>query len=146
MTSYAIENGGFWKTDHDFLLVVNWHFLPIWLRFRVTNILRLTWKIPISGKIFRVFPTLRPQKWFGIILTPKRHILAWKHAFWYIDRLASLSRATCSRSEQSRNKKKKKVRICEYISPCAHGSTLRGRTMGLGTVGGLDDVINRMKF
>ena len=43
-------------------------------------------------------------------------------------------------------KKTKKVRIYGYISPCAMVLPLRGRTMALGVVVVLSDVINCVKF
>ena len=113
-------------------------FYAIFFGSRVINVFRLTWEIPISGQNFWVFPTLWPQKWLRNILTPKRHILAWKHAFWRIDRPNRSKIATCRRAEQSRKKKlkktKKKVRNCGYISPCAMVLPLRGRTMAFGIV------------
>ena len=45
------------------------------------------------------------QKKFFKILTPKRHILARKHAVWYIQRENRMNGVTCSLTEEPRKKK-----------------------------------------
>ena len=49
------------------------------------------------------------QKFFFKILTPKRHILARKHAVWYIPRKNRMNGATCSLTEEPEKKIKKKT-------------------------------------
>ena len=75
-------------------------FYAILLGFRVINVFRLTWEIPISGPNFWVFPTQWPQKWLTINQTPKRHILGPEHAFWAIGRDSATSVATCKLDDE----------------------------------------------
>ena len=113
------KDGGFWKSDPSFLLVVNCNFLCIVHRFRVILMFLLQWDFPISGQILGVFRPPQPQVWKSINETPQRHFLSSNHAFWAIVRQHTSIGATCGRVDETNEKKGS---ILASMSPLPEGT------------------------
>ena len=94
------------------------------VRYIISEILRFSyfdvqaWNYlftPILGGFWAYFPQMTSL----IVLTPKRHLLAWKHVVWAIRRENPSSCSTCAfprKKGQDRTGESKKSQRC-YISP-----------------------------
>jgi len=60
---YAIFHDGFWKSDHDFLLVISGNFCPKSNGLEVIRHFLFAWDFPTGSEILEFLGEMAPKKW-----------------------------------------------------------------------------------
>ena len=78
---YILFNGGFWKGDPKFIIMLHWHILPIFYRRWVIRLFHFGWDFPTAGEICEVFGENDPQSQNFEKLSLRGHFLASNRVF-----------------------------------------------------------------